>query len=174
MPQWVMALSQRSRLVKAEAEGKLELAHLEAVVHGNCGLLPIPAIITITFRAEIGQPDALLLQRFLAELEAARKQPFSPVGSGICQGVSERKIKLLGLVDSLGRLHRLHVLDWIDLMLWARLTGTTLEGAYLGKLFWPDEEINRRYRLVASTRPTACQLVSQSAIYALSRVGCGT
>jgi hypothetical protein len=47
----------------------------------------------------------------------------------------------------------------------------SLETQYLGDIFWPNEEIDRRYRLVTSTRPMACQLVSQSVIYTLSQVG---
>lgn len=172
VPQWIEALSHRSQLVRAEAADELELEQLEAVILGATSPPPYPTIIP--FHVDIGQPDGVLLQWFLSELEAARKQPYSPIGSGICEKISGRKSKpkLLNLIEGFGKLHRLRVLDWVDLMLWSRLTRVTLEAQYLGDIFWPDEEIDRRYRLATSTRPTACQLVSQSVIYSLSQVGC--
>ena len=73
-------------------------------------------------------------------------------------------------MDSLGKLHQLRVLDWIDLALWSRLTGVTFEATYLGDIFWCDEDIDRRYRLVTRTRPLACQLIAKSVIYRLLQV----
>ena len=172
LPQWIEALSHRSQLVRTEAAGELELEQLEAVIRGSATPTPYPTVIP--FHVDIGQPDAVLLQWFVTELKAARKQPYSPIGCGICEKINRRKSKpkLLNLIESFGKLHRFRVLDWVDLMLWSRLAHVTLEAQYLGDIFWPDEEIDRRYRLATSTRPIACQLVSQSVIYTLSRVGC--
>ncbi|QLQ32092.1 MAG: hypothetical protein HZT40_11385 [Candidatus Thiothrix singaporensis] len=35
----------------------------------------------------------------------------------------------------MGKLHWLRVLDWIDLTLWSKLSGVTLEAQYLGDIF---------------------------------------
>ncbi|MDD5392645.1 MAG: hypothetical protein PHE17_06460 [Thiothrix sp.] len=171
VPQWIRALSHRSQLVRAETEGCLAKEDLEAAI--IWGQHPVMPPVTFSLSIETGQPDALLFRYFAEALEAARKRPYSPAGSGICQNITlqKSKFKLLSLMDGLGKLHHLRVLDWIDLSLWSRLSGITLETTYLGDIFWSDEEIDRRYRLATSTRPLACQLVSQSVIYSLSRVG---
>ncbi|MDD5394746.1 MAG: hypothetical protein PHE17_17150 [Thiothrix sp.] len=167
--QWIGALSHRSQLVRAEAEGTLVEEYLEAVMRGYCPVIPAA---TVLFPIEVGQPDTLLFRRFSEALEAARKQPYSLAGSGICQNVAHQKskFKLLSFMVGLGRLHRLRVLDWIDLSLWSRLSDVSLDAGYLGDIFWPDEEIDRRYRLATGTRPLACQLLGQSVIYSISMV----
>lgn len=169
--QWVDALSVRGRLVRAEIDGKLDVGHLEAVVTGSIGFLPAPAT-RMVLSVDVSQPNTVLLRNFLSELEAVREQSYPPVGSGICQNVAHHrgKFKLFSFMDGLNRLHRLRVLDWIDLSLWSRLSGVSLEAGYLGDIFWPDEEIDRRYRLVTGTRPLACQLLNKSVICGLSTV----
>ncbi len=172
VPQWIEGLAHRSQLVRAEMEGRLDAAHLEAAILGSGkGVIPPPA--TVLFSIDVGQPDTVLLRNFRIELESARKQAYSPFGCSICQQIARQKskFKLLGLMDGLGTLHRLRVLDWIDVSLWSRIAGVTLEATYLGDVFWPNEDVDRRYRLVTRTRPLACQLISQSVIYSISRVG---
>jgi hypothetical protein len=126
VPQWIQALSHRSQLVRAEAAGELDLAQLEAVIQGNANPPSYPTVIPL--HVDVEQPNTVLVQWFIAELESARKQAFSPAGSGICQGISKRKskVKLLSLLEGMGKLNRLHILDWLDLIMWARLSGITL------------------------------------------------
>jgi hypothetical protein len=168
--QWIAALSHRSELVRSESEGCLVKEDLEAAIIWGRHPARLPVTFSLSIEAE--QPDFVLLQYFMHELEAARKRPYSIAGSGICQNITphKSKFKLLSLMDVLGKLHHLRVLDWIDLSLWSRLSGITLETTYLGDIFWSDEEIDRRYRLATRTRPLACQLVSQSVIYCLSQM----
>ena len=169
--QWVEALSIRSRLVRAEIDGALDAEDLEAVITGITDF-PSAPLTTIVLSVDVQQPNAVLLRHFLSELEAIRERAYPQLGAGICQNVTQqkRKFKLLGFMEGLSRLHRLRVLDWIDLLLWARLSGISLEAGYLADIFWPNEEIDRRYRLVTRTRPLACQLLDQSVIYRLLMV----
>lgn len=147
------------------------MTYLDAVIQGNAEI-PDFQSVKMQFPVNVREPDEVLLRRFMVELDKVRKQPYSPEGSGICQGIAKQKskFKLLGLMEGLGKLHWLRVLDWIDLTLWSKLSGVTLEAQYLGDIFWPDEDIDRRYRLSTRTRPLACQLMGQSVIYSLLRV----
>ncbi|QTR54620.1 hypothetical protein [Thiothrix unzii] len=167
--QWIDALSYRSQLVIMQAQGLLTEEHLEAVIHG-CSPKVQPR--TVSIPVEIDQPDNLLFKQFSEALAEARQQSDSSLATNICQRISTppSKFKLLNLMDSLGKLHQLRVLDWIDLALWSRLTGVTFEATYLGDIFWCDEDIDRRYRLVTRTRPLACQLIAKSVIYRLLQV----
>jgi hypothetical protein len=168
--QWVDALTIRSRLVKAEIDGELDIMGLEAIIVRNDNP-PLPQV-TMTFPIDVRQSNAMLLRQFITELDVIRKQTYLSSDSGVCLKIKHKKskFKLLSFMEGLDKLHRLRVLDWIDLALWSRLSKISLDAGYLGDIFWPNEEIDRRYRLVTKTRPLACQLLNQSVIYNLSMV----
>lgn len=169
--QWLDELSNRSYLIRAESEGSLDVEYLSNLIQGNAEIPDLQSV-RIQLPIDVREPDGVLFQRFKQELDKARKQPYSPDGSGICQQIAKQKskFKLLGLMEGLGKLHRLKVLDWIDLSLWSKLSGVRLEAQFLGDVFWPDEDVDRRYRLVTRTRPLACQLMGQSVIYNLMQM----
>lgn len=168
---WLDELACRSYLIRAESEGRLEMEYLDAMIQGDAEI-PNFQMVKMQLPIDVSEPDTVLLQRFMAELDKLRKQPFSPEGSGICQKIAKQKskFKLLGLMEGLGKLHQLKVLDWIDLSLWSKLSGVRLEAQYLGDIFWPYEDVDRRYRLSTRTRPLACQLMGQSVIFSLLKV----
>lgn len=168
---WLDELAYRSYLIRAESEGRLDMEYLNAVIQGDAEI-PNFQMVKMQLPIDVSEPDTVLLQRFMAELDKLRKQPFSPEGSGICQQIAKQKskFKLLGLMEGLGKLHQLKVLDWIDLSLWSKLSGVRLEAQFLGDIFWPYEDVDRRYRLSTRTRPLACQLMGQSVIFSLLQV----
>lgn len=168
--QWVDALSARGRLVRAQIDGKLDIINLEASIIENTD--PPLLQTTITLPIDVRQSDASLIRHFIAELSAIRKQTYPSSDDGICLKIQQKrsKFKLFSFMEGLDRLHRLRVLDWIDLSLWSLLSEVHLEASYLGDIFWPNEEIDRRYRLMTKTRPLACQLLDKSVIYNLSMI----
>lgn len=95
------------------------------------------------------------------------------VALDICGAFRVRKplVGRLDVVQSISRWRTLKVLDWIDLYLWSVESGVVLEAAFLADCFWPLSSVDRRLRLIRSTRPLACSLLSPVVLDTLSGEG---